>query len=258
MNNKANKRTSWDNVANWYDSEVGDRGHYYHQKVILPNIIRLANINEKCRVLDIGCGQGILGKQIDSNIEYVGIDISPKLVEIARQSDSLKNHTYIVGDATKNIEINGKFERIFFILSLQNMAQPYLVIKNAVEKLSDDGKLLVVLNHPCFRIPQNSDWGFDTKLQRQYRKIFRYYQPLKAEIKASPFKQTSELSTWSFHYPLSTYSEMMFDNGLSISKIEEWVSPKTSIGGRAVAENIARAEIPLFLTIVAQKARGVL
>lgn len=245
-------------MADWYDSEVGNRGHYYHQNVILPNVIRLANISERCRILDVGCGQGILGKQIDLKTEYVGIDVSPKLIELAREGDSSVNHRYMVGDATKEIEVEGKFERVFLILALQNMAQPFLVVKNIVKKLSDNGALIVVLNHPCFRIPQNSDWGFDTKLQRQYRKVFRYYQPLKVEIKASPFKQVTEKSTWSFHYPISTYSEMMFDNGLCITKIEEWVSPKISTGGRAVAENIARAEIPLFMTLVAQKHKGVL
>jgi hypothetical protein len=44
---------------------------------------------------------------------------------------------------------------------------------------------------------------------------------------------------------------MLHDNGFVIEKIEEWVSDKKSEGGMAAVEDKARAEFPLFMTIVA-------
>jgi hypothetical protein len=46
---------------------------------------------------------------------------------------------------------------------------------------------------------------------------------------------------------------MLTDNGLIIETIEEWVSNKKSTGAKALMEDKARKEIPLFLTLVAKK-----
>ena len=71
-------------------------------------------------------------------------------------------------------------------------------------------------------------------------------------IVAHPGKKESE-ETWSFHYPLSAYSEMLFDNGFCIEKIEEWISDKKSTGSKAKMEDRARKEFPLFMAIIARK-----
>ena len=76
---------------------------------------------------------------------------------------------------------------------------------------------------------------------------------LEIEIDSSPFAEKNNLKTWSFHYPISAYSEMLFDNGFTIEKIEEWVSDKKSEGGMAAVEDRARKEFPLFMAIVAKK-----
>lgn len=245
--------TSWEKVAEWYDRSVGTRGHYYHQNVILPNLLRLLRPTLGDRVLDIGCGQGVLGKQLGDNVFYLGVDLSSKLIDAAKKNDTHSNHRYLTADATKPLKIEGQFNKATMILSLQNMSQPFLVIKNISQKISNRGQLFIVINHPCFRIPQHSDWGFDQQTQEQYRKIYRYYQPLKIDIAASPYDKKNTASTRSFHYPLSTYVEMFKENGLVLTEMEEWLSPKISEGGRAKAENFARGQIPMFMMMVTQK-----
>ena len=64
-----------------------------------------------------------------------------------------------------------------------------------------------------------------------------------------PGKGERGQTTWSFHYPLWQLSEFIENHALLIAKIEEWVSPKTSVGKAAKMENLARAEIPLFMAI---------
>jgi hypothetical protein len=46
-------------------------------------------------------------------------------------------------------------------------------------------------------------------------------------------------------------SQMLFDGGFLIEKIEEWISDKKSEGGMAKIEDKARKEIPLFMAILA-------
>lgn len=78
-------------------------------------------------------------------------------------------------------------------------------------------------------------------------------KPIEIPISTNPGKGDRSKETWSFHYPISAYSEMLYDNGFVIEKIEEWVSDKTSTGGAADMENKARIEFPLFMAILARK-----
>jgi len=137
-------------------------------------------------------------------------------------------------------------------LALQNIKKPFGVIRNFSKHLKKDGLLIIVLNHPIFRIPRHSSWGEDLNNKIQYRRIDDYMTPQEIPIVAHPGKKESE-NTWSFHYPLSAYSEMLFDNGFCIEKIEEWISDKKSTGSKAKMEDKARKEFPLFMAIIARK-----
>ena len=136
--------------------------------------------------------------------------------------------------------------------ALQNMEFPDKVFANIGRNLASSGKLLLVLNHPSFRIPRQSSWGIDEVNKLQYRRINRYLSFLKIPININPANKNSSL-TWSFHYPLSSYSEALLKNGFMIEKIEEWSSDKESQGKSAKMENRGRSEIPLFMAILARK-----
>ncbi|MCX6726473.1 MAG: class I SAM-dependent methyltransferase [Candidatus Shapirobacteria bacterium] len=245
------KNTSWEKVGDWYNETVGEKGSYYHQQVILPNVIRLMKLGEKQKLLDVGCGQGILGKSLPNHNGYWGIDLAANLIEMAKKDDKNLNHKYLVADATKDFKTTERFDWITLILALQNMDKPFKVIQNCKNVLGTGGKILMVLNHPAFRIPKHSDW--EMKEGKQYRLIESYMSPLEISIDSSPFDKHYNQKTVSYHYPLSAYSEMLTDNGFVIETIEEWVSNKKSTGVKALIEDKAREEIPLFLTIVAKK-----
>lgn len=76
---------------------------------------------------------------------------------------------------------------------------------------------------------------------------------LEIPIATNPGKFENSETTWSFHSPLSKYSEVLFKNGFVIEKIEEWISNKKSTGPMAKMEDKARAEIPMFMAILATK-----
>ena len=246
------KDTSWNKVADWYKNIVGKGGHYYHQRVIMPNLLRLMALKPQQSVLDLGCGEGVLARYIDKSVNYVGLDLANELIESAKKADSNPRHGYVLADIEKELRIRDKFDWATLILVAQNVRHPYRVIKNACQALKHGGRLLVVINHPCFRIPKHSDWRVEG--DKQYRVVDKYMSPLEIPIESSPFDKRNNQTTLSFHYPLSGYSEMLSDNGFLIEKIEEWVSDKKSTGGRAKMENQARKEFPLFLAIVAKKS----
>lgn len=242
-------KTSWNKVGKWYGQLVGAEGHYYHQHVILPNSLRLLEIKEGEKILDFGCGQGIFGRQIKN--EYLGLDLAKNLIEEAKKLDKNPRHRYWFGDVSKELKIEESFDKGVMILALQNIKKPFRVIKNLSKLIKKDGKVLLVINHPAFRIPKHTDW--EVKNQKQYRIEDNYMTPLEIAIESSPFDKKNNQISYSYHYPLSAYSEMLLDNGFYIEKMEEWISDKKSEGGMAIIEDRARAEFPLFLAILAIK-----
>lgn len=231
---------------------MGKQGHYFHEKIILPALLRLLALTPTARLLDLACGQGILSRHIPKEVAYTGIDLSHSLIQAAKMYKPLKHHTFINGDVTKPLPLTGSFTHSTIILALQNIEDPLAVIQNARAHLDPGAPLLIVLNHPCFRIPRQSSWGMDTTKKIQYRRVDRYFSPLKIPIQTHPSRGKESAQTFSFHHPLSAYIQWLHAAEFKITTIEEWCSDKHSTGGAASYENRSRKEFPLFLAILAE------
>jgi SAM-dependent methyltransferase len=246
------RETSWGGVSKWYGEIVGEKGHFFHQTLVIPGVLRLLEIKDKDRLLDVACGQGVLARRLSGEVGYTGVDLAHGLIADAKRMDKNKKHKYVVADVTKSIPMSDKYNKAAIILALQNIKEPEKTIKLTSEKLDKGGKLIIVLNHPCFRIPRQSSWETDAKNKLQYRRINRYMSPLEIPINMHPGDRNSPV-TWSFHLPIEEYTKMLFENGFLIEKIEEWTSDKESVGKQAKAENRARDEFPMFMAILAVK-----
>jgi len=248
-----NNKTSWGKVAPWYNKLVGNSGHYYHERVIFPNLKKLYQPKRGDKVLDVGCGQGVYGRLIPSDIEYTGVDISKELIIEAKKIDHAKSHSYFVADATHAIPVGSdSYDLAISILALQNMKDAAAAIIEMARAVRVGGKIILVLNHPAFRIPRQSSWGVDETNKLEYRRINRYLSPLEIPINAHPGVKNSAV-TWSYHQPISYYAKALTDSNCSITSFEEWVSDKESQGKAKRMEDRARSEFPLFLTLVANK-----
>jgi ubiquinone/menaquinone biosynthesis C-methylase UbiE len=160
----------------------------------------------------------------------------------------------LTADVSKKLPLKENyFDLAVIILALQNIKDIDGVIKNASIHLKSGGRFLIILNHPTFRIPRQSLWGVDEKSKVQYRRIDKYMSEMEIPIFTNPGKHERSEKTWSFHHPLSKYSESLFKNDFVIERIDEWVSDKKSTGGKAKMENRAREEIPMFMAILARK-----
>ena len=247
------RSTSWQQVGKWYKGLVSDKGHFYHQSLIMPGVIRLLALQNNSSLLDLACGQGVLARHIPKISSYLGIDSSSLLIDAARLKNHQENYKFIVGDVTKPLPVTKTdFSHTAIILALQNIQNPQVLLSNAQKHLVSGGKLVIVINHPCFRIPRQSSWEIDQKNKLEYRRINRYLTPLKIPISNHPGHTNSPI-TWSFHWPISAICNFLFQVGFVIETIEEWASGKTSVGKAARMENRARSEFPLFMAIAARK-----
>lgn len=244
-------KTSWGRVANWYDSLVKDEDSY-QKRLILPNLLRLLELKRREVLLDLACGQGFFASEFaKSGTKVIGVDISSELINIAKQNKSLEYH---VSEAHKlNFLQNEVVDKILIVLSLQNIENENDVIREVSRVLKQKGKLYIVLNHPAFRIPKASSWGWDNGLKVQYRRLDSYLSESKEVIQMHPGDKPWE-KTISFHRPLQFYFKILSKNGLLVSKLEEWTSHKVSEPGpKKETEDRARHEFPLFLYLEAVK-----
>ena len=237
-------------MADWYDGWVGDKGSIHHTKLAIPAVMELLKVKPNEKVLDIGCGQGVLAQYIVSAQGlYTGVDVSEQLIKIAKNR-KLENANFLRGDA-RRLNLSG-FDAAVMLLSIQDMDPLDQAIASAAKALGTRGRLIIFMNHPAFRIPRQSGWGWDEGRKLQYRRIDRYLTPLAVPMKAYSSQQTGV--TISFHRPLQSYVNTLNDYGFVIDRMLEIPTYKVSQPGpNARAENLSFREIPQFLAIRAKK-----
>ncbi len=253
MEKRANNETSWGKVADWYGEYLANPDSYQAQ-VVLPNLMRMLSVTAGERVLDLACGQGFFTKEIHkAGANVVGADISEELVADARRN--VPGVTFYAAPASQlSFAKNNEFDAVVCVLALQNMEDLSAVCKEVSRVLEQKGRFLMVLNHPAFRVLKRSSWGWDEGLGVQYRRVDGYLSGAKIEIDMHPGKSGKKVKTISYHRSLQDFSKALFAAGFALTRCEEWISHKISEPGpRQKAEDTARKEFPLFLTLEARK-----
>jgi SAM-dependent methyltransferase len=247
--------TSWGKVAGWYDELLKSEGTF-QKEVILPNVLRRMSLTKTDHVLDLACGQGFFSRAfVDAGATVIGADISHELIALAQRNIASETKTrleFIEAPADHVPSIpDQSVDHTTVILAIQNIENVRGVFAECSRVLKATGRVHLVLNHPAFRIPKASDWGWDEERKIQYRREDRYLSESRISIQMHPGDKPDE-TTLSFHRPLQFYFKMLAKAGFCVCGLEEWVSHKTSDSGpRAKAENRARTEFPLFLYLEA-------
>ncbi len=249
---KKETHTSWGSVADWYDEHLSGEDTY-HAKVIAPNIARLVG-GQGTRVLDIGCGEGYFTRVLAAaGCEVTGSDIAPELIAKAKkQSPGIPYH--VASADMLRFAKDGSYSVATCVLALQNMEKLEPVLKEVARVLAPGGKFVFVLNHPAFRIPKRSSWGWDDVAKTQYRRLDAYLSASREKMDMTPGEKGEHEYTYSFHRSLQDHMKALSSAGFAITRMEEWISHKKSEKGpRQEAEDRARKEFPLFLAVEARR-----
>ena len=256
---KPRRQTHWDPVAKWYNGWVGKKGSLYHRAVALPTVMALTDPKPGELLLDLGCGQGVLAPHVlKRGARYQGVDGSRTLVQLARRhhGENPKGKgaaQFILGDVRKLSslpEVQAKSADVaVFMLSIQDMDPLDEVLAAAAWALKADGRIVIFMLHPAFRVPRQSGWGFDPGRKLTYRRVDGYLTQ-----RAVPMKAYAEVSarasgtTMSFHRPLSAYVNTLSDLGFWLERLDELPDPN-------VDKNTKREtlDIPLFAALKARK-----
>lgn len=115
--------------------------------LIVGTIIDRLNIDKEDRVLDVGCANGLLTKEISAVAsEITGIELTPELCEIANKYNSGHNIIYLNANVLDyEFSDTEKFNKVYLYEVIQHLGyrQADLLIQRLVEVTSDDAKILV-------------------------------------------------------------------------------------------------------------------
>ena len=245
----------WDPVADWYTGWVGEAGSEHHRYLAIPAVLDLLAPARGEQILDIGAGPGVLAPAIaKAGASYLGLDASPRLLAYARRIHG-RHGRFLLGDAARLNRLpelqGGSFDGAVFLLSVQDMDPLDAVLASAAWALRSGGRLVILMTHPCFRVPRQSGWGWDEGRKLRFRRVDRYLTPLAVPLKPYPGGRGV---TRSYHRPLEAYVSGLANCGLLIDRLLEIPTYQiASEGPHARADNLANREFPIFLGMRARK-----
>lgn len=253
-------RAIWDDKARFWDGLHGDRGNLFHQRLIEPSVLQLLDLSAGERVLDIGCGNGALARQMAAlGAEVVGIDFSPKMIDLARRrSTDVAAINYRVVDATDESALlrlgERSYDAITCTMALMDMPSISSLFRAASQLLKDTGCLVFATAHPAFNsnnpvfLHEKEDRA-GTVRERYAIKLYAYLdmQPVKgAGAPGEPMPHTY------YHRPLSALLGAAFAAGFALDALLE---PAFTQEDAAQAKGLTWAKLPQIPPVLTGRLR---
>jgi len=143
---------------NVYDNEIFFEGYKgireqennYNKLQEQPAIKSLLPDLKGKRILDLGCGYGeSCSYFIEKGAQkVVGIDISKKMLEVARKENSHENIEYLEKSMDDIENLSGKFDLVYSSLALHYMENFGKLLRDINNLLSKDGEFIYSQEHP--------------------------------------------------------------------------------------------------------------
>ncbi len=212
---------------------------------MLPIVTRL--LAGLTPVLDVGAGEGQVARALAAEgASVVGVDPSRSQLDAAVARGG--GPGYLRAKAERLPFRSGRFAAVVICLVLEHIDDAEAALAETGRVLAPGGVLLALLNHPLLQTP-GSGWIDDHILHEQYWRIGPYL------VEDRSLDEVDKGVRIPFvHRPLSRYVNLMADNGLAVTRMEE---PAPPAGFLARAEEYEHgATIPRLLVLRAEKLLG--
>lgn len=201
---------------------------------------------EEKRVLDLGCGYGwhCLYAANHGAKSVQGIDISEKMLEVARE----KNSTDIITYEQKAME-DLDFPESSFDVVLSSLAFHYVkdfttLVEHISHWMAKDGVFVFSVEHPVFTSYGTQDWYYDDEGNILHFPVDRYYYEGKRDAIFLGEKVTK------YHRTLTTYLNTLLVNDFVIEHIIEPQPPQDMLDLPGMKDEMRR---PMMLLVSARK-----
>ncbi len=235
------KDTFFEKYAQMTRSQKGlsGAGEWQYFRSLLPDF-------KDKKVLDLGCGYGwhCIYAMENGAASVIGIDISNKMLEIARQKTSFPEVEYRKC-AIEDID----FAEESFDIILSSLAFHYIegydaLIKKLHKILKPEGALIFTVEHPVFTAEGSQDWSYDANGVIQHFPIDNYYYEGKRDTVFLGEKVVK------YHRTLTTYLNTLLANGFVITHIVEPKPLEDMLDNPGMLDEMRR---PMMLIISALK-----
>ncbi len=233
-------REVWDAQADdWIRFATDPAGDEANPLYNLPRFLELLPPPGR-RTLDLGCGEGRLGRALrDRGHHVVGVDSSPRMAQAARESIAT-----LVADAAALPFDDGSFDLVGAFMSLQDFDDLDAAVCEAARVLERGGRFGFAVQHPLA-----SAGTFES---RQPDSPFVVAGSYLAHLRHdNQLDRDGFRFTFSFvHRPLESYARALEAAGLLIEAVRE----PEPVAGYLTHESRRRwLRIPLFLHVRAVK-----
>ncbi len=139
-------QAKWDK---WSESMDGKGFRYDYLRKAQKSLISMLDIKENIKFLDIGCGTGwAIGqaaKSADNKGSFYGVDLSPKMIEKAKENFRDRNNFYFIVANSESIPIDDNlFDIIICTNSFHHYLNPGKALKEMRRLLKIGGKLYIL------------------------------------------------------------------------------------------------------------------
>lgn len=177
----------------------------------------LPDLNGK-KVLDLGCGFGEHCMRLihDGADQVIGIDISEKMLEIARKENSDSKISYINMPMEDIAQLNEQFDIVISSLAFHYVEDFSGVVKNIYKMLCEDGVFIFSQENPLCTCHSGADrWTRDENGNKLYLNLANY--GVEGERESVWFVDNVK----KYHRTFSTIVNTLIEAGFMIEKMIE-------------------------------------
>ena len=239
----------WDSNASFWVRIIREHRDKYRNELTDPAMLKAIGASTGMTVLDAGCGEGYLSRILARRGATVtGVDSSGKLIEAART----QSHTdglpisFDVASVDELPYADNTFDLVVCNHLVNDLYDPSKAIGEFARILHDDGRVVILMLHPCFynKHAERSQ-ASNGLIASSYFETRSIDQAFEVDGLTSPVANTA------WFRPLEFYTEALCKSGFAITSLTE---PHPS-AEQVRADNWWRKGFtrPLFMLVTAQK-----
>ncbi|MBJ9987325.1 class I SAM-dependent methyltransferase [Paenibacillus sp. S28] len=218
---------------------LGAAGEWHEFKALLPDL-------QGKSVLDLGCGFGWHCRYAREQhaAEVVGVDISAKMLESAREQTDDPAITYLQAPIEDIDFPDGHFDVVLSSLAFHYVQSFDVVCQKVHSCLKQGGTFVFSVEHPIFTSRPEQEWILDDQGSPLYWPVDHYQDE---GVRNTAFLTDHVIK---YHRTLSTYINDLIRTGFAITAVREPLPDPKLMHHPGMKDETRR---PMFLILSAEK-----
>lgn len=213
--------TQWDNNAAKRHEQIMEGLDFSFDNVLSPTFINILkgikNIGPK-KVLDVGCGSGILAFRLSKYTgNIVGIDPSKKSIEIAKREYEKIGNLEFLCTSVEDYRSKELFDVVISNMTIQAIKDIKKAFCSISKLMNKSSTFIFSIPHPCFWIEYRKRIGLDEYKNYRYCKTSKYQITFSIRNDRKPLPSHVPL----YHRQIAQYSKQLSTAGFVVTRLLE-------------------------------------